>query len=135
MTNWNLFKFPKIKKQKRRMKATKPEDVLQRQCETYLEILICKGLVMDYLHIPESMWRGVMTGNSIAAKSECADYMKSWPDLLIFIKDNRYIAVELKTETGKVTHGQRDKLKVLNGKICRSFEEFKSIIDKEISVK
>lgn len=132
VAKWGWAKFPKLKKAKRRMRATKPEDVLQHQCEHYLELLTAQGLVLDFLHIPESMWRGVMTGTSIAAKSECADYLKSWPDLLIFLPGNKYVAIELKTEIGKVSRGQRDKLKILNGSICRGFEEFKSAIDKEI---
>jgi hypothetical protein len=48
-------------------------------------------------------------------------------DLLILFPDGQFVEVELKTKTGKPSPEQ-DALLNRGGKLCRSFEEFKTII-------
>jgi hypothetical protein len=115
--------FEKFHKAKRTIRSAKPEAILQSQCEQYLELL---GL--EYLHIPNSLWAIVMRSGCQGAINECSDYLKGFPDLIIMAK-SRYLAIELKTEIGKVSHAQEQKRKNLDGKIARSFEEFRELVD------
>lgn len=116
--------FPKMKKAKRKIRSTNPEALLQNQCESYLEL---NGI--EYLHIPNSMWASLFQNKSFGALNECSDYLKGWPDLLIFDGKGRYLAIELKTETGKASHAQNDKKRSLAGHICRDFNSFMGIVN------
>jgi hypothetical protein len=117
--------FPKMVRAKRRIRSSNPEAILQRQCESYLEIL---GL--DFLHIPNSFWSSLFLNKSFGALNECSDYLKGWPDLLIFDGKGHYLAVELKTEIGRLSKKQADKKRSLGGFLIRNFEDFKMEVDK-----
>lgn len=115
--------FEKFQKAKRTIKSTKPEAVLQQQCESYLDLL---GL--EYIRIPNSLWAIVMRSGCQGAINEISDYLKGVPDLMI-CKKNQYLAVELKTEVGKLSQSQNKKIKALDGIVIRSFGHFKELVD------
>ena len=101
------------------------ESDLESLCEQYLEILgIC------YLHIPAPLLRALFASQTIPIwiKREVKKYIAHWPDLIMF-KSGRYLAVELKTATGRATKGQRDRIRDMEGHIARDFETFKSLVD------
>jgi hypothetical protein len=104
---------------------TGKESDFQSLCEQYLEI---KNLL--YLHIPakllESLFRSPVV--PVWIKRAVKQYIAHWPDIIIF-RDGRYLAIELKTATGELTHGQKDRLADMGGMVIRDFEDFKKTVD------
>ena len=134
MTRWiikpgqELLPFPKMKKSKRRLKHGTPEEILQHKCEVFLE-----NERLEYLHIPNSFWAVLFKNQAYGAIKECSDYLKGWPDLLIF-NEGSYLAVELKSLHGKMSKKQTDKKRELQGHVIQedeagtAFERFKQLV-------
>ena len=129
---WDAFKglagalVPKEKEVRRPPKTAKvSEKVIQLQCELYL-----KQLGLFFIRIPDSMNRGIFANREIPiwTKRHISDFIKGLPDLTI-LKDGKYCCVELKTTIGKLSHEQEQVRKSVGGHVCRSFEEFKSVVD------
>jgi hypothetical protein len=89
------------------------ERELQRQCEQLLRL---RGI--PYVHIPSR-----------------AKHSAGWPDLTFpRPSDGKFVGVELKTKTGKLSEDQCKTLAKLMEygafcKVCRTFDEFRAVLD------
>lgn len=117
---------PRAKKTRKTATAKTPEAVIQAQAEAYLDAL---GLF--FIRLPDSLMRVVFSSPSIPiwTKKEVSDCLSGLPDLTI-LKDGKYLAVELKTSIGKLTDKQRSVQQSIGTVVCRSFEEFKEVVDR-----
>lgn len=107
---------------------TLPEAQTQDLTEKYLNLL-----GYPWLHIPEfilamAFRRQHLSGPELGAARWAADMIRGFPDLVVF-HAGRYLAIELKTEVGKMTHAQLAWQKRLGTCLCRNFEEAKTVID------
>lgn len=112
-------------------KSGMDEKTIQAQCESYLD-----SLGIEYLHIPAFILNSAFgfgqtpSGPAMGAMRLAKQYVTGFPDLCIFHPDRKqYLAVELKTDIGKMRDLQKQWQHSLDTKICRSFEEFKVILD------
>ena len=64
-------------------------------------------------------------------KKLISSMIKGVPDLTILHRDGRYMCVELKTENGKLSLGQKQWKRGVgdNYHVIRSFDDFKTLID------
>lgn len=106
----------------------KEEDILQRQCESYLKLF----KEIKFIHIPKQLQRHIWANKQIPAHVGmiASKALKGLPDLLIFSK-SKYLIVELKSENGVLTKEQKEW--ICHGLIVvRSFDEFKQLISEEL---
>lgn len=104
-----------------------PESILQEQCEQYLEL---RGLT--FIRLPDALYRAVF-GNSVIPphiKRLISACIKGVPDLTILFPDGTYLAIELKSRSGKQTPGQKQFSRNIRDHyhICRDFESFQKLI-------
>lgn len=142
--------LPKAKKNKNQLKNTISEDLIQGECEVYLQK---NGFT--YIHLPQEMYTFIYGGTigwalsaalrlsfkfpaakglvgSLKSLSGMQQNLRSLlskslgglPDLIAFHPDGRFFAAELKTKTGTVQQNQRNWHKGLPVKIIRSTKEF-----------
>lgn len=102
-----------------------PEEVLQSQCEGYLDILR-----IAFVRIPDRVLQTVRNSRYNGAKKDVSKYLKGLPDLIVLFPDGRYKCIELKRKSGKQSLGQKQFERTVKGHyyICRSFGEFREII-------
>jgi len=107
------------------------EKILQRQIEEYLDYL-----PVEYIRIPDTVYYilfGPQSKLSTKEKVFVAKYLKGMKDLIILKPlDNGYalaLVLELKTKTGKVSQGQKNKHKLLTTHVKRSFDDARELID------
>jgi len=110
-------------------KASVPESTIQRQVDAYLELLGVRAI-----RIPDSLYRAVYAQRSVPVhvKANIAKYIAGLPDLLIpRLTDKGLImlALELKSEKGKLSPKQVKWQKHLGTVVAHSFEEAKTLID------
>lgn len=108
----------------------KKEDCIQAQCEAVLS-----SLGVRFIHIPDIVYRmcSRFSPLKIWEKAIISKYLKSLPDLVIFLNDGRYICVELKTTTGTHRQGQKKFARDVGEKnyhLARSVEGFKEVLRK-----
>jgi len=109
-------------------KATFKESDLQKACEKYLDMV---GLA--YIRIPDSLYRSVF-GTSVMPvhiKKQISGCIKGAPDLTILFKNSKYVCVELKTNIGKLSIGQkrfRNGVTVENYYVIRDVQDFVNLI-------
>ena len=106
------------------------EDILQRQCNAYLELLKAQGKIM-YIHIPGSIQRFIWSKAShvpIHIAKEASDALKGILDLLIFRHDGMSLKIELKSKTGSLTEEQK-KWKSFALIVIRDFDTFQIAVD------
>ena len=128
---WRTFKavpgalVPKVKVRRSQPKKPTPEAVIQAQAEAYLDLL---GLF--YIRLPDSLMRVVFSSPQIPiwTKREVSDALKGLPDLTI-LKNGRFLAIELKRESGKMSQAQRDVQKAIGTIQVERFEDFKAVVD------
>ena len=111
------------------------ESDLQSQCENYL---IAQQVV--FTRIPDAIYKSVFGyGGNIPPyiKKLISSMIKGVPDLALHkpLPGTPYcitLFVELKTEKGKLSQGQKHFRDKLNGNvtICRSFEQFEDLVIK-----
>ena len=104
------------------------EDQLQSQCEEYLNII---GL--PFIRFPSTLYRKIFGPyNTLSAQVRgwLSTYMKGVPDLTILHPWGRYLCVELKTQRGKLSQGQKGFAKRVPVTVCRSFEGFRDLVDR-----
>lgn len=122
----------KLRKRKPAAQASKPEKALQAQAEAYCAI---KGL--ESFHMPEYVlkaafgWNPHRHGSEFGAMRDAAAEVRGLPDLLIFDarRPGLVLAVELKTEIGKLSAAQRMWKLRLGTTVCRGFDEFRAAVD------
>jgi len=106
----------------RRGKGLKESDI-QKQCEDILD-----NMQLQYIRIPDALYGYIFSPNSkmpIHLKKLISSFIKGVPDITILLKDGRYICVELKTSTGKMSQGQKSfekKVGEKNYHVVRSVE-------------
>ncbi len=119
------------------MKET--EDQLQEKCENWLEIQR-----IEFVHIPDTMYKFLYSplinhlisrdrkvyGWLMGVRKLVSKYLLGLPDLILFDKGGKYLAVELKTKTGKVRQGQKNRAKRMPIVVCRSLNEFTETVNK-----
>lgn len=106
------------------------EDILQRQCNAYLELLKAQGRIM-YIHIPGSLQRFIWNKAShvpIHIAKEASNALKGIPDLLIFRHDGMSLKLELKSKTGILTKEQK-LWEPFSMRVIRDFDTFKIAVD------
>lgn len=114
---------PKPKPKKVYKAAEMPEEILQELCENYLN-----QNDIAFIRIPDTLWNNKIPGYIRQAISK---YLKGVPDLNIFFTNGTYICVELKTEIGRLSIGQkrfRNKVGHDNYYLVRSHEDFKKLV-------
>jgi len=116
------------KKAKRKARATTKEATTQDLVEQY-----CDLVRVERFHIPEfllanAFGRRAMSGPELGAAREASEEIKGFPDLALFYH-GRFLAIELKTEIGKMSPSQLDWQRRLGTVQCRSFEAAKAEID------
>ena len=121
--------FPKKGKQKRVSRGRTSESELQKLCEDYLIINR-----ISFIRIPDAMYRAVfgIPGIPPHIKAMIAEFVRGVPDITILRDNGTYDCIELKTEIGKQSTGQKQfERKVAEGHyhIVRSFEEFRKLVD------
>ena len=106
------------------------EDILQRQCNAYLELLKAQGKIM-YIHIPGSLQRFIWNKAShvpIHITKEASNSLKGIPNLLIFRRDGESLKIKLKSKTGALTEEQK-KWRSFMLIVIRDFDSFKVAVD------
>lgn len=106
------------------------EDILQRQCNAYLDLLKAQGKI-KYIHIPGSIQRFVWSKAShvpIHIAKEASDALKGVLDLLIFRHDGMSLKIELKSKTGILTEEQKS-WEPFRMQVIRDFDTFKIAVD------
>ena len=81
---------------------------------------------------PNGGSRNIVTASILKAEGSRA----GMPDLVIFAQ-NKCFFVEMKAKTGRISESQKEIEKILTGMgfkhyICRSFDEFKIVVENEI---
>ena len=101
------------------------ERSLQSQCENYLNV---KGVF--YIRIPDGIYKYVFSQYSKLPKyvrAFFARFVKGIPDLTILKpygeKYNLALCIELKTEKGRLTQGQKNVSQKINVQVKRSLED------------
>lgn len=97
------------------------EEDLQMSTERYLQFRHIR-----YIHIPGKLQRHIWNKRSAVPPwiaRMASDALKGIPDLLIFDRRGRYLAIELKSSTGRLTEGQKD-WEPYGLKVCRNIDEF-----------
>jgi hypothetical protein len=89
------------------MYRRRPEDTIERALFAHIEARGAKGLVA--IHVPNGGFRRPAEAKILAGLG----VTKGTPDVLLWHTGRSY-AVELKSETGKVTDSQREMLNRLN---------------------
>lgn len=114
------------------------EKHLQRICEHYL--LVQK---IEFFHIPDTLFQFIYSPliNNLISKNRyvyqwlqgvrklVSKYFLGLPDIIIFDKSGKYLAIELKTKTGKLREAQKKKSQKMDVKLCRDFNTFKSLVN------
>jgi hypothetical protein len=113
-------------------RTTKPktkEKEIQSLVESYL-----RAKHIKYTRFPDSLYRYIfgIGGVPVHIKAQLAEYMRGVPDLIIYMQSKEYnytLLLELKTETGKLSQGQKNWGQGLSVAVARSFQEAKTAID------
>jgi hypothetical protein len=106
----------------RRGKGLK-ECEIQKGCEDLLN-----NLQLQYIRIPDSLYSYIFSPASkmpVHLKKLISSFIKGVPDLVILLRDGRYICAELKTASGKLSQGQKTFQKAVGEKnyhVVRSVE-------------
>jgi hypothetical protein len=123
--------FPKFQKKKAPSKKSKqPEKVIQRQIEGLL-----KSYGLRYFHIPDNLLYFLKTNPIVPQniRNLISEHFKGVPDLVVFHKNqegfNFCLLLELKTESGKVSTGQKNWHSGLNVNITYGLEEAKTAVE------
>ena len=126
--------FPKKKiKTPTKKKRTSPEKLIQKKVEAYLNILGVR-----FFHIPDYLLMFIKATPGVPQylKNLVSQHFKGLPDLIIWHKNkkgfNHCLLLELKTETGKLSQGQKNWHKGLNVAVTYGAEEAIKEIDKFI---
>ncbi len=119
-------------KPRRTAKPKTKEKEIQSLVESYL-----KANHIKYTRFPDSLYRYIfgIGGVPVHIKAQLAEYMRGVPDLIIYIPSKIYnytLLLELKTESGKLSQGQKNWGKGLNVLVAHSFEEAKEEIERFI---
>jgi hypothetical protein len=104
------------------------EDILQKQCESYLKLFSA----IKYIHIPKQIQRYIWASKAVPAHVAMitSKALKGVPDLIIF-NNSKHLIVELKSGKGTLTKEQEDWLS--HGMhVVRSFEQFKDLVEREL---
>lgn len=105
------------------------ESQIQEQCEDLLD-----HLRLAYIRIPDSVYRWVFGSGSripVAIRRLISAFIRGLPDITILLRDGRYICVELKTVTGKLSQGQKRFSKMVgeqNYHVVRSVQGLKELL-------
>lgn len=106
------------------------ESDLQRQCEQYLELF----QNIATIRIPDAVYRAIFASSlHPKIKRLISGYIKGLPDIILLKEKNgvtQALCVELKTETGKMSQGQKAFAKIVTVHVVRSFESFVELVDK-----
>ncbi len=108
----------------------KSEDSIQGACENILN-----DIGIRFIHIPDIVYRmcSPISRLKVWEKSTISKYLKGIPDLVLFLRDGRYICIELKRTDGKQKQGQKTFEKQVgseNYHLCRSVEGFLEVMQK-----
>jgi len=115
-----------IRKKRPQRKAAVPETTIQSLTEQYLHL---KNLY--FIHIKNAVYRTIFANPSVSIQDKRAakEAIAGIPDLVI-MHEGCYLALELKTEIGKLSQRQRLVQQQIGTLVPRSFEEAKGYIDR-----
>lgn len=104
------------------------ESVIQKQCESILD---ASGIA--YVRIPDAVYRYIFGENFVPSwiKKLIKSYIKDLPDLTILFKNGSFVCVELKTESGKMSAGQKRFMRMVgedNFRLVRSYKGFEEVL-------
>ena len=128
--------FPKFQKKKsgpKTKKAKRPEEVIQSQIEGLL-----KSYGLKFFHIPDNMLFFLMRNPAVPQwiRNLVKEYFKDLPDIIAFHKNqeghNFCLLLELKTEVGSLSTGQKRFKSGLNVIVTYGLEEAKAAVEEFI---
>lgn len=104
------------------------ESVIQKQCESILD-----ALGTAYIRIPDAVYSYIFGENFVPSwiKKLIKSYIKDLPDLTILFKSGHFVCVELKTEKGKMSAGQKRFMHMVgedNYRLVRSYQGFEEVL-------
>ena len=122
----------KLRKAKRVSKKVSVKEItIQKQSEELLNRLNIK-----FIHIPDALLKMAFSANSkmpIHIKVIVSRLVKGIPDLVILLPNGKYICIELKTEKGTLSTGQKEfknAIGINNFYLCRSVDEVIGVLKK-----
>ena len=107
-----------------------PEKILQKNCEELLD-----WHKLPYWRMPDSLLRYIATKAPVQYKKILSRYFTGKPDLTILFPSGQYLNVELKTEKGKLTGGQKRFARQSKIYIVRSYDDFEKMIEDKLNDK
>ena len=126
-----------LKRQASRAKASLKisEHTLTAQCEAYLT-----QIEATFVRIPDAVYRAIFGGHTIKPyiKALVSRFLKGIPDFVILKRHSDYdtsltiahaLCIELKTDIGKQSQGQKAFAKKIPVMVIRDFESFKDAVD------
>jgi hypothetical protein len=111
-------------------KAKIPEKDIQSMAEN-----LCLSLGIRFFRIPDSLlaWLKMSVGTPMWVKVFISRYFVGVPDLMLFKRletgDNLVRFIEIKTEAGALTQGQKSWHRGLNIHVCYGWDETKKAIE------
>ena len=117
---------------KKKKKASFKEADLQKACEKILDTM-----QISYIRIPDQM-NSIVFGSPqipVHVKKMISSVTKGVPDLTILFKSGKYICVELKTDVGRLSIGQKrfkNGVGEMNYYVVRSINEFQELLKGEM---
>jgi hypothetical protein len=122
---------PKPTARKRAKKRAKtPESIIEEQVEGLLD-----NMGLKYIRVPDSIYAAIFGNNMVKPyiKAMISAFIKGLPDITVLLRDGRYICIELKTEAGKLSQGQKTFAKAIgedNYHVCRSVDSVVELLKK-----
>ena len=111
------------------------EHTMQCSC-VYWFRLAHPDMALRLVAVPNGGARDVVTGAKLKAEGVVAGVA----DLVLFVKRGQYgaLCIEMKTRTGRQSESQKQWQRAIEGDycymVCRSFDEFRNIIDKYLKL-
>lgn len=106
------------------------ESDLQKQCEEYLTYFPNIAVI----RIPDAAYRAIFASNLSAwIKRIISKYLKGLPDLILLRQVGAKtfaLCIEVKTEKGKLSQGQKHFGSIVNVQVIRSFDDFVEAVKK-----
>lgn len=123
-----IVTFPKRGRQKLVSRGRTKESELQKLCEDYL---IVNNIA--FIRIPDAIYRLIFGTPGIPThiKAMIAEFIRGVPDITILRDNGTYTCLELKTDIGKQSTGQKQfERRVAKNHyfVVRSFEDFRKIV-------
>lgn len=107
-----------------------PESVLQNQAENWL-----RWNRLEFWRMPDHLARYLQTTAPIQYRKIHSEYFLGKPDLTILFPDGRYLNIEFKSKSGRMSTGQERFARNIDVYEIRSFESFVKLVESKLNEK